>query len=138
MNFIRMSGVALIFLLGLSAAHANPVSTKKLQNVPQPSKADNPQGEVATPAKAVTGPVQEKSPADGNRTILYTIMVVMGLGVLFGVVMQGFVGMRALEGVARNPGAKKQIQPILVLTLALIESIVIYALLVTVLLYAKL
>ena len=43
----------------------------------------------------------------------------------------------ALEGIARNPGAAKQVNGPMILGLALIESLVIYALIIAILLWLK-
>ncbi|MBU1511824.1 ATP synthase F0 subunit C, partial [Myxococcota bacterium] len=53
-------------------------------------------------------------------------------------IAQGWVGSSAMAGVARNPGSKSAVQTLMILTLVLIESLVIYALVVSLLLYAKL
>lgn len=47
-----------------------------------------------------------------------------------GAIAQGRAAAAALEGIARNPGAKSAIQTPMILALALIESLVIYALLI--------
>jgi F-type H+-transporting ATPase subunit c len=47
-----------------------------------------------------------------------------------GALGQGKAAMAALEGIARNPGAAGKIQTPMILSLALIESLVIYALLI--------
>ena len=44
----------------------------------------------------------------------------------------------ALDGIARNPGAADKIRTPMILGLALIESLVIYALVISILLFTKL
>ncbi len=58
----------------------------------------------------------------------------IGLGVLGGAMGQGRAAAAALEGISRNPGAAARIQTPMILGLALIESLVIYALLIAFLL----
>lgn len=58
----------------------------------------------------------------------------IGLAALGGGIGQGRAAAGALEGIARNPGAAGQIRGPMILGLALIESLVIYALLIALLL----
>lgn len=55
----------------------------------------------------------------------------MGLAALGGALGQGMAAKAALEGIARNPGAQGKVLVPMVLGLALIESLVILAWLVT-------
>lgn len=55
-----------------------------------------------------------------------------------GALAQGRAASAALDGVARNPGAAGRIQTLLILGLALIESLVIYALVIAFMLQGKL
>ena len=61
----------------------------------------------------------------------------IGLAALGGGIGQGRAAGSALEGIARNPGAAKQINGPMILGLALIESLVIYALIIALLLVLK-
>jgi F-type H+-transporting ATPase subunit c len=61
----------------------------------------------------------------------------IGLAALGGGIGQGRAASGALEGIARNPGAAGQIRGPMILGLALIESLVIYALLISLLLVIK-
>jgi len=60
----------------------------------------------------------------------------IGGGIGFGIVAglaaigQGLVGSRAAEGAARNPGAAGTVQTMMIIALALIESLVLFALLI--------
>ena len=60
----------------------------------------------------------------------------LGAGLGFGIVAglagigQGLVGSRAVEGAARNPGAAGTVQTMMIIALALIESLVLFALLI--------
>ena len=70
----------------------------------------------------------------------------IGLGAGIGIgIAAGFAGIgqgratgAALTGIARNPGAASKIQTLMIVGLALIESLVIYALLIAILLYLEL
>ena len=53
-----------------------------------------------------------------------------GIAVIGGALGQSRVGAAACEGAARNPGAAGRIQTMMILGLALIESLVLFALLV--------
>ena len=61
----------------------------------------------------------------------------IGLAAFGGAIAQGRAIASALEGIARNPGASNKITTPMIIGLALIESLVIYALLIAFLLQAK-
>jgi F-type H+-transporting ATPase subunit c len=63
----------------------------------------------------------------------------LGIGIAAGVagLGQGRATAAALSGIARNPGAASKIQTPMIIGLALIESLVIYALAITFLLQSK-
>jgi F-type H+-transporting ATPase subunit c len=63
----------------------------------------------------------------------------LGIGIAAGIagLGQGRATAAALTGIARNPGAAPRIQTPMIIGLALIESLVIYALAITFLLQAK-
>jgi F-type H+-transporting ATPase subunit c len=61
----------------------------------------------------------------------------IGIGALCGALAQGRVAAAALEGIARNPGADAKIRTPMILGLALIESLVLYALLIAYFLQSK-
>ncbi len=61
----------------------------------------------------------------------------IGIAALGGGLGQGRAAAAALDGIARNPGAAGQIRGPMILGLALIESLVIYALIVALLLVLK-
>ncbi len=62
----------------------------------------------------------------------------IGIAALGGGVGQGIAISKGLEGIARNPEAQPKIFIAMIVGLALIESLVIYALVISILLYAKL
>jgi F-type H+-transporting ATPase subunit c len=61
----------------------------------------------------------------------------IGLAVLGGGLGQGRAAAAAVEGVSRNPGAADRIQTLMILGLALIESLVLMALVIAFMLQAK-
>jgi F-type H+-transporting ATPase subunit c len=61
----------------------------------------------------------------------------IGLAALGGALGQGKAAGAALEGISRNPGATPRIQTPMILGLALIESLVLFAFAVSFLLYSK-
>jgi len=72
--------------------------------------------------------------ADNEFTVNSAKALAAGLG--FGLVAglagigQGLVGSRAAEGAARNPGASGSVMTLMIIGLAMIESLVLFALLV--------
>ena len=83
----------------------------------------------------------EAMKAQGLATNYGVIALAAGLGIgiaaLGGALGQGRAAAAALDGIARNPGAAGQIRGPMILGLALIESLVIYALIIALLLVLK-
>jgi len=74
---------------------------------------------------------------DNASTVKASNEIGIGLGVLgFGLaaglagIGQGLVGSKGAEGAARNPGAAGTVQTLMIIALALIESLVLFALLI--------
>ncbi len=63
--------------------------------------------------------------------------LVLGLAAFGGALGQGKTAAAALEGLARNPQAQPQIFVPMIIGLALIESLVIYAFVIAIMLYGK-
>ncbi len=61
----------------------------------------------------------------------------IGLAAFGGAISQSRAAAAALEGIARNPGAAGKVQTPMIIALALIESLVIYALVIAFLLQGK-
>lgn len=61
----------------------------------------------------------------------------MGIAVVGGALGQGRAVQAAMEGIARNPGSRDQVFVPFILGLALIESLVIYALVISFLIQGK-
>jgi F-type H+-transporting ATPase subunit c len=61
-----------------------------------------------------------------------TGLAVLGFGMAAGLagIGQGLVGSKGAEGAARNPGAAGTVQTLMIIALALIESLVLFALLI--------
>ncbi len=89
---------------------------------------------VASPAFA-----QEKAVevVHGGGLVAVAAGVGLGLAALGGALGQGKAAAAALEGIARNPAAADKIQTPLILSLAFIESLSIYALVVAILMLGK-
>lgn len=79
-------------------------------------------------------PAMAQGAADNKFTV--NASKAIGAGIGFGIaagfagIGQGLVGKGATEGVARNPGAASTVQTIMIIALALIESLVLFALLI--------
>jgi len=79
-------------------------------------------------------PAFAQGAADNESTV--NAAKAIGAGVGFGLaaglagIGQGLVGSRAAEGAARNPGAAGTVQTLMIIALALIESLVLFALLI--------
>lgn len=75
--------------------------------------------------------------ASSAGDIAIAIGIVLGLGVLGGSLGQARAAAAALEGIGRNPDAAGKLFTPLIVGLALIESLVIYALVISYLLVGK-
>lgn len=79
-------------------------------------------------------PAMAQGAADNASTV--NAAKAIGAGIGFGIaagfagIGQGLAGRGATEGVARNPGASGNIMTMLIIALALIESLVLFALLI--------
>src|ERR1041385_8591037 len=78
--------------------------------------------------EAATGAADNASSVSKYRALAAGIG--FGIAVIGGAIGQSKVGAAACEGAARNPGAAGRIQTMMILGLALIESLVLFALLV--------
>ena len=92
---------------------------------------------TALTATLTAGPAlaQEAAAAGGGSSVGSAMAalgagIAMGLAVLGGGLGQGRAAAAALEGISRNPGAAPRIQTPMILGLALIESLVLFALLI--------
>ena len=93
---------------------------------------------AAAPALAQTAEEVAKANANTPEVLSSKALAAgIGFGIAAGLagIGQGLVGSRAAEGAARNPGAASSIQTIMIIALALIESLVLFAL---VIVFAKL
>ena len=76
---------------------------------------------------AQTGGIQ----ANADTVAAYKALAAgIGFGIAAGLggIGQGLIGSRAVEGAARNPGAAGTVQTMMIIGLALIESLVLFAL----------
>jgi F-type H+-transporting ATPase subunit c len=89
---------------------------------------------IASPAFAQG---MDATRADRDKWLGLGAALAFGLSALGGGIGQGRASGAALEGIARNPQAYNRIFTPMILGLALIESLVIYGLLIAFLLYGK-
>jgi F-type H+-transporting ATPase subunit c len=94
---------------------------------------------VLSPAMAFA---QAAVPVAANRSDAYSGIAIgaglaIGAAALGGALGQGRATAAALEGISRNPGAASRIQTPMILGLALIESLVLFALVIAFLLQSK-
>lgn len=86
--------------------------------------------------------ISASSGSDNEFTMKKFIGLACGFGIAIaafgGAISQGKAASAALEGIARNPGASDKLFVPLILSLALIESLVIYALIISFTLLGKL
>jgi F-type H+-transporting ATPase subunit c len=84
---------------------------------------------LAIPAFAQAGAADNESTVTSSKAFAIAIAV-LGFGIAAGLASlgQGKIGAAALEGTARNPSAAGKIQTMMILGLAFIESLVIFAL----------
>ena len=89
---------------------------------------------LALALMAVAALGQDAAAGDNESTV--SAAKAIGGGIGFGIVAglagigQGLVGSKAAEGAARNPGAAGTVQTLMIIALALIESLVLFALLI--------
>lgn len=91
---------------------------------------------LASTAAYADGAASDKA-LDNNKIFALAIALLLGVSVAAGAFSQARTASAALEGISRNPGAAKSISGSLILSLILIESLVIYALLISFVLYSK-
>jgi F-type H+-transporting ATPase subunit c len=89
-------------------------------------------GLVLSAITAVAQPATQAAEAPTNYKGYVAIAAGIGfaIAVFGGAIGQSRIGAAACEGAARNPGAAGRIQTMMILGLALIESLVLFALLV--------
>lgn len=75
--------------------------------------------------------------ADRDKYIALAAGLGIGVAAFGGALGQGRAAAAALDGIARNPGAAGKLFTPMILGLALIESLVIYSLVISILLYTK-
>ncbi len=89
---------------------------------------------VATSAFAQTA---DTSMADRDKWVALAAGLGIAIAAFGGALGQGRTASSALDGIARNPGASGKIFTPMILGLALIESLVIYSLIISILLMGK-
>ncbi|MBE7448209.1 MAG: F0F1 ATP synthase subunit C [Kofleriaceae bacterium] len=79
----------------------------------------------------------EQAVASQGGIMVFGASLGLGLAALGGGLAQGRAAAAALDGIARNPGAADKVRGPMILGLALIESLVIYALIIALLVVTK-
>ncbi len=74
---------------------------------------------------------------EANKWVAPAAGFAIGIAALGGTIGQGRAAAAALEGISRNPGAAARIQTPMILGLALIESLVLFALVIAFMLVGK-
>jgi F-type H+-transporting ATPase subunit c len=82
---------------------------------------------VLIPAMAFAQQGAESNKFDSNSWLAAAAGFAIGIAALGGTMGQGRAAAAALEGISRNPGAAARIQTPMILGLALIESLVLFA-----------
>jgi len=90
---------------------------------------------TAVPAFAAEG--AEAAGGGSGSAAAIGAAIAIGLAVLGGGLGQGRAAAAALEGISRNPGAAPRIQTPMILGLALIESLVLFAFIIAFILTGK-
>ncbi len=83
---------------------------------------------LLVPGVALAAEEAAKAPTGGSAWGHFSAAIAIGLAAAFGALAQGRAAAAACDGIARNPGATGQIRGMAFLALVLIESLVIYAL----------
>ncbi len=91
----------------------------------------------ADPAADAIAQTKASGLASGYGLFALAAGLAIAVAALGGALGQGRAAAAALDGIARNPGAAGQIRGPMILGLALIESLVIYALIIALLLWLK-
>lgn len=92
---------------------------------------------ASTESKAEGQQVEQKAKSDSVWYFVYTVLgasIAISVAALGGGIGQGIATAKAAEGIARQPEASGKIQTLLILGLAFIESLTIYALVIALIL----
>ncbi len=96
-------------------------------------------GAMVLPALAMAEEAAAGTAANSSAagSIAIAVGLCMGAAVLGGALGQGKAAAAALEGIGRNPGAKGSIQAPMIICLAMMESLVLFSLLIAFMLLGK-
>ncbi|MCA9683075.1 MAG: ATP synthase F0 subunit C [Myxococcales bacterium] len=89
------------------------------------------------PALALAAPEGGAAPVEVNQIVAVAMALAIGLAALGGGLGQGRAAAAALEGICRNPSSAKEVFTPMLLGLAFIESLVIFALVIAFMLNGK-
>ncbi len=93
---------------------------------------------LLVPAFAIAAPAADGAPAPANMGVAIAMALAIGLAALGGGLGQGRAAAAALEGICRNPSSSKDVFTPMLLGLAFIESLVIFALVIAFMLNGRL
>jgi F-type H+-transporting ATPase subunit c len=93
---------------------------------------------LSSAAASVAFAAEEPLGQEAKKFIGLACGLAIAIAALGGGLGQGIAISKGLEGIARNPEAQPKIFIPMIVGLALIESLVIYALVISIMLYAKL
>lgn len=89
---------------------------------------------IAVAAEQVAAAATATNEHDVHAWVAAAAGFAIGIAALGGTAGQGRAVSAALEGISRNPGAAARIQTVMILGLAMIESLVLFALVISLLL----
>lgn len=93
---------------------------------------------LLVPALVLAAPAAEEAAAPANMGVAIAMALAIGLAALGGGLGQGRAAAAALEGICRNPSSSKDVFTPMLLGLAFIESLVIFALVIAFMLNGRL
>ena len=123
---VLLAALALIAVVALAQPAATPVmADSAIESVAVLDEASDVQPEEEPPA-------EEPAEEDSSMTAIGAA-VAIGLAAIGGAIAMGMAISKAMEGIARQPEADGKIRSSLMLGLVFIETVVIYALIVAIL-----
>lgn len=94
-------------------------------------------GQLLVTAVAVAAEGEPSTSTGGGAMVAIGAGITMGMAALGGTLGQSKAAAAALEGIARNPGAAGKVTTPMILGLALIESLVLFAFVIAIMLVGK-
>ncbi|OUP48858.1 ATP synthase F0 subunit C [Lachnoclostridium sp. An181] len=123
MKSLKKSTVALLAILLMTVFFAIPVCATS-------GKAA---GDTSSKTENVSVETQEKDDTDATGSKAMAVGLAIGLAAAGGAIGMGIVGGKTADGISRQPDMESKIRTTLMLSLVFIETAIIYALLVVIL-----